>query len=96
MHSFIHGDKIPFSQNNTHGEDKAMNLSSVTKLLLREILYLTTDTTLITEDNFSSFGDFSKERKIPPNIENVSLALSKVKLIFLIFFLKVNLKTSYS
>lgn len=75
-------DKAPYSQNNVHGEDtatKAMNISSVTKLLLREVLLLTTDSTLTTEVNASE--DFAREGKITPDIENVSLALSKVSIL---------------
>jgi hypothetical protein len=77
-------DKVPYSQNNVHGEEattKAMNLSSVTKLLLREVLLLTTDSTPTTEFNASALSNFSRERKISPDFENVSLALSKVKLL---------------
>lgn len=73
-------DKVPYNQNNVHGDTatKAMNLSSVTKLLLREILFTTDSTLTTTEVNSSALNELTKERKIIPDIENVSLALSKV------------------
>lgn len=76
-------DKVPYSQNNLYRGDtatKAMNISLVTKLLLREVLLHTTDPTLKTELNSSVFKEFSRVGKINPDIENVSLALSKVRL----------------